>query len=712
MTGAWRCDYVSWGRTVRSRHFVIRPSDMAGAAAAVAAADARPMLGYGCGRSYGDVPLNPGGRLIDCRGLDRFIAFDPDTGVLSCEAGVRLADILAVVCRSGPDGGGWFLPVTPGSRFVTVGGAIANDVHGKNHHRFGTFGRHVLCFTLARSDGTQLTCSPQQHADMFAATIGGLGLTGLILRATLQLRRVAGHAVESQDIRFASIGDFFDLAAASDDAWEYTAAWVDCRASGASLGRGIFSRARHAAGQPALPPSRAPRLRVPIVPPLSLANPLTVAVFNALHWRKAGFAGTQTQRYGSYAPVLYPLDAIGDWNRIYGPRGFFQLQIVVPPASARDGLAAMLRAIAASGQASMLSVLKLFGDQPSPGLMSFPMPGATLALDFPNTGAATRELLTRLGDIAAEAGGRIYPAKDSSMGASLLRRGYPQLDRFLSFVDPGFSSGFARRLALLPGAAIEASSMPPDPAASQVVAIFGATSDIAMAVARRYAEAGWRLVLIGRNTAALADAAADLATRGAGAVAVQPADFARLSDLPAVAQAAWERFGGLDVALVAYGTLPDQRAAEQDAAAAEAALQTNFSSPVLLLTALASRFAAAGRRGSIAAITSVAGDRGRQSNALYGAAKGGLQRYLEGLRHRLAAQGVSVLDIRPGFVASKMTAHLDRSGPLWASPERVAADIVRAIAGHRAVLYTPWFWRVVMTIIRNLPRAIFHRTSL
>ena len=716
VTGVWRDDYVSWGGIAAGPQQVSRPATAGDAQRRVAEAGALPVLGYGSGLSYGDVPLNPGGRLIDCRGLDRFIAFDPASGVLTCEAGVRLADILAVICQPEADGGGWFLPVTPGTRFVTVGGAIANDVHGKNHHRFGTFGCHVLSFDLARSDGSVLTCSPDRNPEMFAATIGGIGLTGLVLRATLRLRRVAGLAVEAEDIRFDGLGDFFDIAAASDADWEYTAAWIDCLASGRGLGRGIFSRARHAPGHPAAPPPRAPRLSFPVVPPVSLATPRTVRAFNALYWRKLG-RHRQTHRIGPYAPVFYPLDAVGHWNRVYGRSGFFQFQCVVPVAGGRDAVAEMLRVIAASGQGSMLSVLKLFGDRPSPGLMSFPMPGVTLSLDFPNRGAATQALLARLERIAMQAGGRLYPAKDGAMTAASFRQGYPSCDAFLAHVDPRFASAFVRRLALVPGAAPEPGTAIPNTAApntaapARTVAIFGATSDIARAVARRCAERGDRLLLVGRDGAALAAGAADLAVRGAPEVAVQTADFARLADLPAVAAAAWGRFGVLDVALIAYGALPDQAACEQDAAAAAAALAINLTSPVLLIGELAQKFAAR-RRGTIAAISSVAGDRGRRSNYLYGAAKGGLQRYLEGLRHRLHRAGVVVLDIRPGFVATRMTAHLDASGPLWATPDAVASDIVRAVDARRAILYTPWFWRPVMALIRRLPRAVFHRTSL
>jgi short-subunit dehydrogenase len=243
------------------------------------------------------------------------------------------------------------------------------------------------------------------------------------------------------------------------------------------------------------------------------------------------------------------------------------------------------------------------------------------------------------------------------------------------------------------------------------VAIFGATSGIAVALARRFAETGARLVLVARDEEALAGEAADLKVRGAAEVVTQRADFADTAALTPVAEAAWSALGGIDIALVAYGSLPDQAEAQGSAAAAEAALRLNFVSPAILCDALARAFETQ-RSGTIAVISSVAGDRGRQSNYIYGSAKGGLQRYLEGLRHRLSKAGVAVLDIRPGFVSTKMTAHLPQKGPLWATPEQVAADIMGAVDKGRTVLYTPWFWRFVMLIIRSVPARIFHRTSL
>ena len=432
---------------MRARHLVSNPASQELAADIVTRSPSA--LAYGCGRSYGDAPLNPGGRLIDCRGLDRIIDFDRLTGVLTCEAGVQLADILAVLCQPDADNGGWFLPVVPGTRFVTVGGAIANDVHGKNQHRLGTFGRHVLALELARSDGMRLICSQTEHADLFAATIGGIGLTGLILNATIQMQRVQGLAVEAEDMRFNNLGEFFDLVAESDAHWDYTAAWIDSLATGSSLGRGIFSRARRVPGRAAWPPALQSRLALPPMPPISLIHPFTVRAFNAAYWRKSGFR-IRSSHIGSYEKVFFPLDSVADWNRVYGPKGFFQFQCVVPPPVARDALAELLRLTAHSARGSFITGLKTFGDIQSPGLISFPMTGTSLALDIPNRGATTRSFLAQLEQVVMQAGGRIYPAKDAAMSAASFRQGYPQVDKFIEHIDPNFSSALAQRLALTP----------------------------------------------------------------------------------------------------------------------------------------------------------------------------------------------------------------------------------------------------------------------
>ncbi len=389
------------------------------------------LLAYGNGRSYGDVGLNPGGTLLKLRGLDRFIAFDAETGALSCEAGVLLADILDLVVPRG-----WFLAVTPGTRFVTVGGAIANDVHGKNHHAAGSFGDHLLSCELLRSDGSRLTCSREENPDWFAATIGGLGLTGVVTQATIRLRRIRGTAMAVRNTRFTGLDEFFARNAEAEKAHEYAVAWIDCLAQ---TPRGVLMAGDHAEGEP--PEPRGAK-RVPLTPSFSLINGLSLRTFNAAYYGKPWPAETRQH----YLPYFYPLDAIHDWNRIYGKPGFYQYQCAVPPASARASIGEMLDTIAASGQGSFLAVLKNFGARPAPGLLSFPMPGTTLALDFPNHGAPTLALFARLDAIVRAAGGRLYAAKDARMSGDFFRAAYPQWQDFSRFVDPKFSSGFWRRV--------------------------------------------------------------------------------------------------------------------------------------------------------------------------------------------------------------------------------------------------------------------------
>lgn len=399
----------------------------------------RPALAYGNGRSYGDSCLNDGGVLILGQGLNRILAFDRETGLVTCEAGVLLDDLLKLVVPAG-----WFPPVTPGTCFVTIGGALANDVHGKNHHRAGAFGRHVRAFELVRSDGSRLICAPDLNADLFAATIGGFGLTGLVTQVTLQLMPVASPQMMQEALHFDGLDRFFEIAAESDATHDYTVAWIDSLASGANFGRGVFFRANHAPASEAAesPPGRA--LPFPLKPPFPLINGLTLRVFNLLY--RAAQPKTPEPRRIAYRPFFYPLDRVSNWNRAYGPRGLRQFQCAVPMADARAAVEAMLRATLAAGEASFLTVLKLFGDGPSPGLMSFPIPGATLTLDFPNRGARTERLLAELDRIAIEAGGRVNPYKDARMSPATFEASFPRWRDFARHVDPGFSSGFWRRV--------------------------------------------------------------------------------------------------------------------------------------------------------------------------------------------------------------------------------------------------------------------------
>jgi FAD/FMN-containing dehydrogenase len=422
----------SWGRLSALPHEVIELGDRSRVAAELA--KSRPGIAYGLGRSYGDSCLNPEGTLWRTAGLDRFIAFDEASGRLRCEAGATLRDIQDVFLPRG-----WGLPVLPGTRFVTVGGAIANDVHGKNHHETGTFGDHVTSFTLQRTDGEQIASGPGERPDWFAATVGGLGLTGLIVEAELQLRRVPGPWLDTETIAYAGLDDFFLLSDESHPAWEHAVSWIDCT-SGEAV-RGLFLRARPAADQQRT--WRGRDLAMPLVPPLSLVNRLTLRPLNRLYWmlnqRHLG------RRVAHYVPFLFPLDAIADWNRMYGPRGFYQYQCVLPREPGPAAIREMLSAIARSGEGSVLAVLKTFGERWPRGLLSFPMPGVTLALDFHNH-PGLEALFERLDAIVAKAGGRLYPAKDARMPRALFEATYPRLGEFARYRDPGISSAMSRRL--------------------------------------------------------------------------------------------------------------------------------------------------------------------------------------------------------------------------------------------------------------------------
>jgi FAD/FMN-containing dehydrogenase len=397
------------------------------------------MLAFGNGRSYGDCCLNDGGVLIDAQGLDRFIAFNVETGVLRCEAGVLLSAILELAVPRG-----WFIPVTPGTQLVTLGGAVANDVHGKNHHRAGTFGRHVRCLELLRSDGTRLHCSPTENRDWFSATIGGLGLTGLITWVEIQLIPVPGPDIDQETIRFAKLGDFFQLSAESDRDFEYTVAWIDGTANQRAVGRGLFIRGNHAVHQRQSGRKRSGRaMSVPFDPPFSLINGPVPRLFNTLYYRR--HLQDRTRTTVGYAPFFYPLDAIDGWNRLYGRSGLLQYQCVIPSPHAETALADILGEVASSGVRSMLAVLKMFGDLPSPGLLSFPRPGATLAMDFANSGKPILDLLDRLDLITLRAGGGVYPAKDARMSASTFRQSFLNWKQLERFLDPQFSSSFWRR---------------------------------------------------------------------------------------------------------------------------------------------------------------------------------------------------------------------------------------------------------------------------
>jgi L-gulonolactone oxidase len=433
-------DFLSWGRIAAPPQRVAFPQFRTDLDGLVARPPGDSMLAVGMRRSYGDSVLNTGGGIISTVNLDRFIGLDENAGVLRAEAGVTLGAIMQLIVPRG-----MFLPVTPGTRCVTLGGAVANDVHGKNHHRAGTFGCHVRRLGLLRSDGMRLEIGPDKCKELFEATIGGLGLTGLIEWVEIKLQHIPASQLTVEMVPYGNLNEFWQLADDSLATHEHTVSWVDCTAMGARSGRGIFSRANWSSQGALVAHTDRRAISLPVDAPEKLLNSRTISLFNRLYYTaKRRNAGVAQQHYARF---FHPLDAIENWNRLYGRRGLRQYQCVLPSATMKDAIATLLAEVTRSREASFLSVLKTFGGIVSPGLLSFPLQGATLALDFPNRNGSPPPLFSRLDAIVLEAKGRLYAAKDGRIPKRMWTEGYPKLDRFSMHIDPAFASDFWRRVA-------------------------------------------------------------------------------------------------------------------------------------------------------------------------------------------------------------------------------------------------------------------------
>ncbi|MCX5092373.1 FAD-binding oxidoreductase [Streptomyces sp. NBC_00365] len=441
---------TGWGRTAPTTARLVHPRTYEEAAAAVRACGARGGIARGLGRAYGDAAQNAGGAVLDMTGLDRIHAIDAAGGTVLCDAGVSLHRLMEVLLPLG-----WFVPVTPGTRYVTVGGAIGADIHGKNHHVSGSFGRHVLSFELLTADGAIRTV--RRDTPLFDATTGGMGLTGVILTATVRLRPVATSLMSVDTERAADLDDLMARLTATDHRYGYSVAWIDLLARGRSTGRSVLTRGEHAPLD-ALPPRARRRplafrpARFPSAPafvPEGLLGRGTVGLFNELWYRKAPRARAgELQRISAF---FHPLDGVPHWNRVYGRGGFVQYQFAVGHGR-EEALRRIVRRIAERRCPSFLAVLKRFG-QGDPGWLSFPMPGWTLALDIPASLPGLGAFLDELDEEVAGAGGRVYLAKDARLRPELLAGMYPRLTEFRRLraeLDPRgvFTSDLSRRLDL------------------------------------------------------------------------------------------------------------------------------------------------------------------------------------------------------------------------------------------------------------------------
>lgn len=443
---------AGWGRTPSTVAEVRTPTAVADIVGAVADPPRRGVIARGLGRSYGDPAMNAGGAVIDCTRLVGILAADLDAGVVTVAGGTSLDHLMRVLVPMG-----WFVPVTPGTRFATVGGVIASDIHGKNHHAVGSFGNFVESMTLAVPGGSQRVVSSSTDPELFWATVGGMGLTGVILDATFRLAPIATSRLVVDTERTTDLDDCLARMTDSDDRYRYSAAWIDCLAQGGNLGRSVLYRGDFASVDQLTPRHRADPLRfrpheligTPNHLPSGILNRFTVAAFNEAWYRKS-----PRERRGQIQDIttfFHPLDAVANWNRLYGSNGVIQHQFVVP-FGAEETLRHIIERLSGAHLASFLAVLKRFGPG-NRGMLSFPMPGWSLALDIPGGDHGLSDALDDVDQLVLEAGGRLYLAKDSRMRPELLEAMYPRLGDFRAVrktVDPDHTlqSDQSRRLGL------------------------------------------------------------------------------------------------------------------------------------------------------------------------------------------------------------------------------------------------------------------------
>ncbi|MEO6570205.1 MAG: FAD-binding oxidoreductase [Ilumatobacteraceae bacterium] len=449
---------AGWGRATPSAADVIEV-DPARLADAVKDLPARGGIARGLGRSYGDPAQNSGGHVLRLAPTNEQIVIDDRAGTVTAGAGVSLDDLLAIIVPRG-----WFVPVTPGTRFVTVGGAIASDIHGKNHHADGSFGNQVLRMSVMLADTTVVELAPDaapgNDHELFWATVGGMGLTGMIVDATFRLIPVETSRMSVETRRIGHLDEVMSRMSESDADCRYSVAWLDLLAGRRQLGRGVLTNAEHAvqheldarsAGDPLGYDGKQLVSLPPVVPAAGVINRLSVMAFNEAWYRKA-----PVERHGDLQSIpayFHPLDLVGDWNRVYGRRGFLQYQFVVP-FGAEHVLRTVIERISAAKLPIFLTVLKRFGAG-NRGPLSFPMGGWTLAIDVGTRASGLSELLRSLDDLVLDAGGRHYLAKDFHISPHAVRRGYPRLDEWLDIrhrVDPTgvWTSDLSRRLGLAP----------------------------------------------------------------------------------------------------------------------------------------------------------------------------------------------------------------------------------------------------------------------
>jgi|GEM_PF-10022 len=736
MTSVTRARVSGWGGGPKAAVRVLRPDRLQELPAALRRCRERGILDAGAitrgmGRSYGDAAQLEGGLVVDTRRLRAF-ELDPAAGAVTAQAGVTLAELLAELVPQG-----WMVPVVPGTQHVTVGGAIAGDIHGKNHGAVGTFGSQVEWLELLSASGEVVGLDAADGEALFAATLGGMGLTGLILRARVRLRALGSPLLSVDTDRCESLDELF--AALRAPGGSHRVAWVDLLS--ARLARGVVTRAEHLGAHEAPPRRRGgegrgggatvrARVTVPERWPGGVLRPATVRAFNELRFRR--FPRSERGRVESIGRHMFPLDALAAWPRLYGPAGFLQYQLVVP-FGAEGALQAVVERLRSSRVPCYLAVLKDFGEANGAPL-SFPIAGWTLTLDLPRAAEGVAELLDRFDEIVAGAGGRVYLSKDARLRPDALAAMYPRLEewrRARDRADPDglWRSDLAQRTGLVePAGAARAHAVGgarahavrgarahavrglPD-APAQRVLVLGGSSEIGLAIVRRLAREGRvRPYLIGRDRDRLAAGLAELERAGCEAGELAVVDAEEVEEHAAVLDRAFEAFDGFDVVVLAVGVLGAQAGLEAGMEEALEVMRVNFTGAGSLLLQALRRLRDQGS-GTLIVLSSVAAERARASNAIYGAAKAGLDALAQGLADASAGTGVRVLVVRPGFVTTKMTAGLEPA-PMATTAEAVAAATVSALGTRAHTVWVPGRLRLVFALLRHLPRPVFRRLPL
>ena len=632
----------------------------------------------GNGRSYGDVALAP--NVIDSLANNLVVELNEKDQTITCKAGVLISDLTPLLASKG-----YKLFVTPGTAKITIGGAIANDVHGKNQANYGSFGNHITSFLLKTDKGT-IVCSREENSQLFYATIGGVGLTGLIIEATIRLRKEASQTMEVIVRKFDSISPLFDVF--ESDKNEFKAAWIT------GFGHVLYTSGKYTSKE--IKTAQKSR-KVPGHFFGAITSSLFLNTIEKLLYRKAK-VGTEFQHESE---ILYPLDKFENWNNLY-PNGFIQVQFVIEKPQIKQAINATEAFIKKHNLTSFLRTLKRFDDlAPSEGWLSFVKKGYAYSVDIKYHQNLEKKLET-LADTICDLGGRFYLAKDAFMNETHMKKSYDKFEDYKVFLKENkptsFGSLFSNRVNLHENQSLKNSATKQKNSPLKTL-ILGANSDIAKALAIELK--GHSLILASRNTSVLQNFVTS------NSLAAEVVFF----DAKQNSEEIFNKYSNIDLVVSCFGYLGNQEIAESDNNEAQKIISTNFIDHVTILDLFAQHFEN-NKQGTIVGISSVAADRGRASNYYYGSAKAGFDAYLSGLRNRLFSSNVHVLTVKPGFVKTKMIDGIETPSFLTSSSEKAAKQIHRAIKKKRNIIYVGkrWFW--VMLIIKNIPEFIFKRTSL